>query len=159
RKECTARGWWCRACSKQSRQRSGGAWPVPVDHAPAHHRAPLAHVGARGADRAHEAGGRRLVRNPRGSRASLQGERIMSGTEHERPSVIEQLAAYVPGEAFDRLPAATVVAARRAILDTLGVTLAGAVEPTAERVRTMIEHRRARQDATIVGTSLRGAVE
>ena len=83
----------------------------------------------------------------------------MSGTEHEGPSVIEQLAAYVTGEAFDRLPAATVVAARRAILDTLGVTLAGAVEPTAERVRTMIEHRRAGQDATIVGTSLRGAVE
>ena len=62
----------------------------------------------------------------------------MSGTEHEGPSVIEQLAAYVTREAFDRLPAATVVAARRAILDTLGVTLAGAVEPTAERVRTMI---------------------
>jgi 2-methylcitrate dehydratase PrpD len=83
----------------------------------------------------------------------------MSGTEHVGLSVIEQLAAYVTGEAFDRLPAATMVAARRAILDTLGVTLAGAVEPTAERVRTMLEHRRARQDATIVGTSLRGAVE
>ena len=83
----------------------------------------------------------------------------MSGTGHEGPSVIEQLAAYVTGEAFDRLPAATVVAARRAILDTLGVTLAGAVEPTAERVRTMIEHRRAGQEATIVGTSLRAAVE
>src|SRR5206468_2791070 len=141
------------------RRRGGGARPVPVDHAPAHHRAPLAHVGARGADRAHEAGGRCLVRDPRGSRALLQGERIMSGTGHKGPSVIEQLAAYVTGEAFDRLPAATVVAARRAILDTLGVTLAGAVEPTAERVRTMIEHRRAGQEATIVGTSLRAAVE
>ena len=83
----------------------------------------------------------------------------MSGTGHEGPSVIEQLAAYVTGEALDRLPAATVVAARRAILDTLGVTLAGAVEPTAERVRTMIEHRRAGPEATIVGTSLRAAVE
>ena len=83
----------------------------------------------------------------------------MSGTEHEGPSVIEQLAAYVTGEAFAKLPAATVVAARRAILDTLGVTLAGAVEPTAERVRTMIEHRRAGQEATIAGTSLRAAVE
>ena len=75
----------------------------------------------------------------------------MSGTQHEGPSVIEQLAAYVTGEVFDKLPAATVVAARRAILDTLGVTLAGAVEPTAERVRAMIEHRRAGQEATIVG--------
>jgi len=83
----------------------------------------------------------------------------MSVTQHEGPSVIEQLAAYVTAEAFDRLPAATVVAARRAILDTLGVTLAGAVEPTAERVRAMIEHRRAGQEATIAGTALRAAVE
>src|SRR5262244_273440 len=50
-------------------------------------------------------------------------------------SVIEQLAAYVATEAFDKLPDAAVAAARRAILDTLGVTLAGAVEPTAARVR------------------------
>src|SRR5262249_2050171 len=141
------------------RRRGGGARPVPADHAPAHHRAPLAHVGARGADRAHEAGGRRLVRDPRGSRALLQGERTMSGTGHDGPAVIERPAGYIPGEPFDRLPAATVVAARRAILDTLGVTLAGAVEPTAERVRAMIEHRRAGQEATIVGTPLRAAVE
>ena len=60
---------------------------------------------------------------------------------------------YVTGEAFPKLPAATVAAARRAILDTLGVTLAGAVEPTAERVRTMIEHRRAGHEATIVGAT------
>ena len=39
----------------------------------------------------------------------------MSGTGHEGPSVIEQLAAYVTGEALDRLPAARVGAARRAI--------------------------------------------
>src|SRR5499426_1874146 len=83
----------------------------------------------------------------------------MSGAKHEGPSVIEQLAAYVTAEAFDRLPAATVAAARRAILDTVGVTLAGAVEPTAERVRAMIEHRRAGHEATIVGTSLYAAVE
>lgn len=30
----------------------------------------------------------------------------MSGTEHQGPSVIERLAAYVTGEAFDRLPRA-----------------------------------------------------
>ena len=83
----------------------------------------------------------------------------MSGAGQDGPSVIEQLAGYVTSETFNRLPAATVVAARRAILDTLGVTLAGAVEPTAERVRAMIEHRRAGQEATIVGTSLRAAVE
>ena len=54
--------------------------------------------------RAHEERGRRLVRHPRGGRALLQGERPMSGTGHEGPSVIEQLAAYVAAESFDKLP-------------------------------------------------------
>jgi len=58
-------------------------------------------------------------------------------------SVIEQLAGYVATEAFDKLPEAVVAAARRAILDTLGVTLAGAVEPTAARVRELIAAARA----------------
>ena len=83
----------------------------------------------------------------------------MSGTSNGGRSVIEQLAAYVTAETFDRLPDATVGAARRAILDTLGVTLAGAVEPTAARVRAMLEHRRAGAEATIVGTPLRASVE
>jgi len=74
-------------------------------------------------------------------------------------SVIEQLAAYVVTESFEKLPEATVRAARRAILDTLGVTLAGSVEPTAARVRALIAHRRAPDEATIIGTPLRASVE
>jgi len=74
-------------------------------------------------------------------------------------SVIEQLASYVTTESFDKLPEATVRAARRAILDTLGVTLAGSVEPTAARVRAMIAHRRTADEATLIGTALRGPVE
>ena len=74
-------------------------------------------------------------------------------------SVIQQLAAYVATEAFDKLPEATVRAARRAILDTLGVTLAGSGEITAERVRALIAHRQGATEATIVGTSLRASVE
>lgn len=74
-------------------------------------------------------------------------------------SVIEQLASYVATESFDKLPEAVVAAARRAILDTLGVTLAGSVEPTASRVRALIAHRRAADEATVIGTSLRASVE
>ncbi len=74
-------------------------------------------------------------------------------------SVIERLSAYVAGESFDGLPDATVRAARRAILDTLGVMLAGSVEATAVRARAAIAHRRAGDEATIVGTSLRASVE
>ncbi len=83
----------------------------------------------------------------------------MTGMHDGGPSVIEQLAAYVTTEAFDKLPQATLRAVRRAILDTLGVTLAGAVEPTAARVRAMLEPRRTGQDATIAGTPLRASVE
>ena len=74
-------------------------------------------------------------------------------------SVIEQLASYVATEAFDKLPEAAVAAARRAILDTLGVTLAGAVEPTAARVRALIAHRCGADEATVIGTELRASVE
>jgi 2-methylcitrate dehydratase PrpD len=74
-------------------------------------------------------------------------------------SVIEQLSAYVAGESFDKLPDATARAARRAILDTLGVTLAGSVEVTAARVRALVAHRRGAEEATIAGTPLRGSVE
>lgn len=74
-------------------------------------------------------------------------------------SVIEQLAAYASAESFDKLPEATVRAARRAILDTLGVTLAGSVEPTAQRVRALIAHRLAAAEATLAGTALRASIE
>jgi 2-methylcitrate dehydratase PrpD len=82
----------------------------------------------------------------------------MTATPRGGLSVIEQLAAYATTETFEKLPEATVTAARHAILDTLGVTLAGAVEPTAARVRALIA-RRGGDDATIIGTPLRGAVE
>ncbi len=62
----------------------------------------------------------------------------MSAPHDTGPSVIEHLATYVSGESFSALPDAAVRAARQAILDTLGVTLAGSREVTAERVRTLI---------------------
>ena len=83
----------------------------------------------------------------------------MTSQQRGGVSVIEQLAAYVATESFEKLPEAAVRAARRAILDTLGVTLAGSVEPTAERVRALIAHRRATDEATIIGTPLTASVE
>ena len=83
----------------------------------------------------------------------------MSATQTNGPSVIERLAAYASGETFAKLPEATVHTARRAILDTLGVTLAGAGEDTAVRARTLIEHRRGRAEATVIGTGLRASIE
>src|SRR5688572_23649960 len=83
----------------------------------------------------------------------------MSTTNPGGPSVIEQLSAYVTAESFDKLPPAAVRAARLAILDTLGVTIAGSVEETAVRVRAVVARRRGGEDATVVGTPLRVPVE
>ncbi len=83
----------------------------------------------------------------------------MSATKTAGPSVIEQLAAYAAGESFDKLPEAAVRGARRAILDTLGVMLAGASEATSTRVRALVERRRGREEAVVAGTALRTSVE
>ncbi len=74
-------------------------------------------------------------------------------------SVIEQLAAYSTAETFDKLPEAAVRAARLAILDTLGVMLAGSPEDTAVRARALLAHRRGTEEATVAGTPLRAPVE
>lgn len=74
-------------------------------------------------------------------------------------SVIERLAAYVAGESCSALPPATLAAARRAILDTLGVTLAGAGEETAARVRALVARRRGGAEAVVVGTAERASIE
>jgi 2-methylcitrate dehydratase PrpD len=75
------------------------------------------------------------------------------------PTVIQRLAAYVSAEAFETLPEAAVRAARRAILDTVGVTLAGAPEGTAARVRAALAYRGRSEEAALIGTPLRGAVQ
>src|SRR5439155_25866225 len=102
--------------------------------------------------------GRRNVADHRAGRWPRRGWG-MSAKHEGGLSIIEQLSAYVATESFDKLPDATVRAARRAILDTLGVMLAGSVEVTAARVRALIAHRRGDEEATIVGTPLRGSVE
>ena len=83
----------------------------------------------------------------------------MSATRTGGSSVIEQLAAYAAAEAFDKLPEAAVGAARRAILDTLGVMLAGSAEVTAGRVRAAIAHRGGNGEAVVAGTALRAPAE
>lgn len=83
----------------------------------------------------------------------------MTESHASGPSIIEQLAAWVAAESFEKLPEAAVRAARRAILDTLGVTLAGAHEPTARHARALIAHRRGVDEATVIGTPVHASVE
>jgi 2-methylcitrate dehydratase PrpD len=89
----------------------------------------------------------------------VEKEPTMTEAQPNGPSVIERLASYACEESFAKLPGATVRAARRAILDTLGVMVAGSREDTATRARMLIEHRGASEEATIVGTPLRATIE
>ncbi|HYE93366.1 MAG TPA: MmgE/PrpD family protein [Terriglobales bacterium] len=82
----------------------------------------------------------------------------MAMTAANGPTVIERLARYASGESFAKLPEPAVRAARRAILDTLGVMLAGVGEDTAVRARTLLA-RRPGTDATVAGTALRASIE
>jgi 2-methylcitrate dehydratase PrpD len=86
-------------------------------------------------------------------------EDTMGNARQSGQSVIERLAAYSTAERFDTLPAAAIGAARLAILDTLGVMLAGSPEDTAVRARALLAHRRGTEEATVVGTALQAPVE
>src|SRR5512147_770535 len=70
-----------------------------------------------------------------------------------------QIAEYVSKSRWEDCPAAAVAAARRAILDCLGVMLAGSVEPAARIVADVARAEGGSPLATVVGTRLRtGAV-
>lgn len=70
-----------------------------------------------------------------------------------------QIAEFVVKSRWDEVPAAAVDAARRAILDCLGVMLAGATEPAARIVQRVAEAEGGAPLATVVGTGRRtGAV-
>ena len=61
------------------------------------------------------------------------------------------IAEFVVKSRFEECPAEAVDAARRAILDTLGVMLAGAVEEPARLVRRVVEAEGGAPRATVVG--------
>ena len=73
--------------------------------------------------------------------------------------VTSMLAEFIAKSRFEDCPAAAVDAARRAIVDTLGVMLAGSVEPPARIVQAVAEAEGGAPLATIIGTGRRtGAV-
>ena len=74
-------------------------------------------------------------------------------------SATAAIAEFVTKHRFEDCPPAAVTAARRAILDTLGVMLAGSTEPAARLVQAVAEREGGAPLATIVGTGRRtGAV-
>ena len=74
-------------------------------------------------------------------------------------SATSRLAEFVAKSRWEDCPAAAVDAARRAILDCLGVMLAGSAEPAARIIQTVADAEGGTPLCTVVGTGRRtGAV-
>jgi 2-methylcitrate dehydratase PrpD len=69
--------------------------------------------------------------------------------------ITQRLAEFTTGLVFESLPDEVVVAARRALLDTIGVMLAGAHEEGSDIVREYAGSMEAAPEATVVASSLR----
>ena len=67
----------------------------------------------------------------------------------------EALAAYIVGGEFRDLPSAMVDAVKASILDTLGVAMAGAVEPVGKIVTAYVKDLGGNPQATVLGSGLR----
>ncbi|GBD50802.1 MmgE/PrpD family protein [Methylopila sp. Yamaguchi] len=68
-----------------------------------------------------------------------------------RPTIAEQAADFLLGLRFETLDATVVAAAREAIVDYVGVALAGAQEPVARNVRAWAAVRSHAADAAVLG--------
>jgi len=78
-------------------------------------------------------------------------------TASENPT--EAIASYITTLGFDDLPAAAVENAKLAVLDTIGVTLAGSQTETALQVQAFIAGSGAAGASTLLGSALRTSPE
>lgn len=67
----------------------------------------------------------------------------------------EALATYIVGGEFRDLPSAMVDAAKASILDSLGVAMAGAVEPLGKTITGYVKELGGNPQSTVLGTGLR----
>jgi 2-methylcitrate dehydratase PrpD len=69
-------------------------------------------------------------------------------------ALTEQLAHVIAETTYEHLPAAAVVQAKRALLDTIGVTLAGHHEEAGQIITAWVKETGGSQAATVLGTSV-----
>ena len=69
--------------------------------------------------------------------------------------ITEKLARFVCATRLDEIPQAALAAARDALIDTVGVALAGTLEPVAEIAMRWISELGARPQATVLAQTLR----
>ncbi len=73
-------------------------------------------------------------------------------------SYTRRLAEFVVGSVYKDIPAQAIEIAKRAIMDTLGVALAGSHETMSTIVRELINEERCNGEATIIGTKQRTSI-
>lgn len=70
-------------------------------------------------------------------------------------TALDQLLDFCHDTRFDDLPASTVDRAKRAILDTLGVAIAGSTAPALPGLSSLVEHWGGRPEATLLTSGVR----
>jgi 2-methylcitrate dehydratase PrpD len=72
-------------------------------------------------------------------------------------TITRRIAEFIVSSRLDRIPVRAREAAKTAMIDCLGVTLAGSREPCARILTRLLEEAGGRPEATVIGTGLRVA--
>src|SRR2546427_12139535 len=95
--------------------------------------------------------GARLRPVPASTRADSADRRRRRLSDSRAADYLDRLAAFVAATRFDRLPAATVAAAKRVLLDTLGAIVAGSALPENSHLARLAAARAPHGVATLLG--------
>jgi 2-methylcitrate dehydratase PrpD len=71
----------------------------------------------------------------------------------------EKLAEFIASTTFDKLPASAVALAKNALIDWLGVSIAGSKEPGARILADYIRKAEARKDSSVIGLGFKTTAE
>src|SRR6267143_646656 len=93
----------------------------------------------------------RLRPVPASTRADSADRRRRRLSDSRAADYLDRLAAFVAATRFDRLPAATVAAAKLVLLDTLGAIVAGSALPENGKLARLAAARTPHGGATLLG--------
>ncbi|MFC2005727.1 MmgE/PrpD family protein [Chloroflexota bacterium] len=69
----------------------------------------------------------------------------------------EEIASFIVGTGFNEIPEKAVETAKEAILDCLGVTLAGSVDPTAEIITQYVKELGCKPEVSVIGSGFKAS--
>ena len=78
-----------------------------------------------------------------------------SAAKQEGVSATEKVSAFIAASRYEDLPAAAITTAKLAILDTLGVTIAGVATSTGQIACDVAKETGSRTASTLIGAGLK----